>query len=54
MFTGLVQAIGSVQRAGSSLLITWQPGQGLEAALQLGDSVAAARPGAGGGAAAGR
>jgi len=40
MFTGLVQAIGSVQRAGSSLLITWHPGQGLEAALQLGDSVA--------------
>jgi len=40
MFTGLVQAIGTVQRAGSSLLITWQPGQGLQTALQLGDSVA--------------
>jgi riboflavin synthase len=40
MFTGLVQAIGTVQRAGSSLLISWQPGQGLETALQLGDSVA--------------
>lgn len=40
MFTGLVQAIGTVQRSGSSLLISWQPGQGLETALQLGDSVA--------------
>lgn len=40
MFTGLVQAIGTVQRSGSSLLITWRHGQGLETPLQLGDSVA--------------
>jgi riboflavin synthase len=40
MFTGLVQAIGSVQRAGSSLLITWPHGQTLSTPLQLGDSVA--------------
>ena len=40
MFTGLVQAIGTVQRSGSSLLITWQHGQGLGTPLQLGDSVA--------------
>jgi len=40
MFTGLVQAIGTVQRAGGSLLITWPQGQTLETPLQLGDSVA--------------
>lgn len=40
MFTGLVQAIGTVQRSGSSLLITWQNDQGLGTPLQLGDSVA--------------
>ena len=40
MFTGLVQAIGTVQRAGGSLLITWPHGQALGTPLQLGDSVA--------------
>jgi riboflavin synthase len=40
MFTGLVQAIGTLRRAGSTLQISWQPGAGLSQPLALGDSVA--------------
>lgn len=40
MFTGLVQAIGTVQRSGSSLRVHWEHGQTLQTPLQLGDSIA--------------
>lgn len=40
MFTGLVQAIGTIHRNGTSLLVSWERERGLTAPLSLGDSVA--------------
>lgn len=40
MFTGLVQAVGTLARSGTQLRIHWQQDRGLTAPLQLGDSVA--------------
>ena len=40
MFTGLVQAIGTLQRCGSGVQVSWSPQQGLPDPLSLGDSVA--------------
>jgi len=40
MFTGLVQAIGTLQRCGSGVQVIWPPHEGLNEPLNLGDSVA--------------
>lgn len=40
MFTGLVQAIGTVRHTAGSLQISWTAGQGLGDPLHVGDSVA--------------
>ena len=40
MFTGLVQAIGTIERCGSQVRIQWSASAGLMEPLQLGDSVA--------------
>jgi len=40
MFTGLVQAIGTLQRCGSGVQVMWPPHEGLNTPLNLGDSVA--------------
>lgn len=40
MFTGLVQAIGTLRRDGTQLRISWKGSDGLLQPLQLGDSVA--------------